>query len=505
MKKSIRFGVVFALIVMLLGVGQAYAALPQERIDAAETYIQKMIEECKIPGMSAVIVSDGQVVFARGFGHADAEGTQPVDVNTDFQIASVSKNMTALAIMQLKEQGKLSVDDLVTQYIPWFASKDKNNSDKITIKNLLQHTSGFPTRAYGLQIKDSTPDQLEDQIQRLSKTNLTGQPGARHQYSNPNYWTLALIVEKVSGMKFADYMEQNIFGPLGMERSGYYNKLAGSENIALGHRVEQAKQVPFDYTVPGTTISAGGVYSNATDMGKYITVLLNKGTYNGVTILKPETVEEMYTNGTPLDRDIEYGYGLYVMKMEDGLKIVQHGGDNPNFTAHLYLVPDENFGFAVMANTQNIATHRIATNLSRLLLGGEPRLFETRLEASEGLTNILNSARMAVFAIIALWTLIVLIGLQTRRYVIFKGQPALARFVLQVILFPLVIFVAAFICYLLPIMQIGSMDVAMLYQPDTVKAILGLALALVLLGGTCILFGFVTKAKRVVIRAGEMQ
>lgn len=503
MKKSIRLGVFFALILVLLGMSQAYAAVPQERIDAVEAYIQQMIDQYKIPGMSAVVVSDGQVVYSKGFGYADAEGTQPVNVDTAFQIASVSKNMTALAIMILKEQGKLSVDDPVTKYIPWFAAKDKENSDKITIKNLLQHTSGIPTRAYGLQIKDSTPDQLEEQVKRLSETNLTTQPGTRHQYSNMNYWTLALIVEKVSGMKFADYMEQNVFGPLGMERSGYYNKLAGSDNIAMGHRIEKGKHAPFDYTVPGTTIAAGGVYTTATDMGKYLITLLNKGTYNGVMILSPETAEEMVSNGTQLTRTTQYGYGFFVATMEDGFRLIYHGGDNPNFTANLYIAPEDNIAFAIMSNTQHSATHGIATNVSRILLGGEVQPFQPATVANQNLANMINYVKLALIGIMVIWTLIVLIGLQTRRYVIFKGQRVLARFVLQSILFPLVIFAGALICYLLPIMQIGSTDVALLYQPDQVQAILGLAVTLIAFGLVCILFGFVSKAKRVVIHAGE--
>jgi hypothetical protein len=156
-----------------------------------------------------------------------------------------------------------------------------------------------------------------------------------------------------------------------------------------------------------------------------------------------------------------------------------------------------------MANTQNGATHGIAANMSRILLGGETRPIQTGTAATQNLTNLLNNARLAIIAIIAIWTLIVLIGLQTRRYVIFKGQRVLARFILQVILFPLVIFAVALICYLMPIMQIGSVDVAMLYQPDQVQAVLSLAVALVGLGLACILFGFVSKAKRVVIHAGE--
>lgn len=504
MKKSIRLGVVFAFILLLLGVSQVHAAIPQERIDAAEAYIQQMMQQYRMPGMAVVMVADGEIVYSKGYGFADAEGTQPVDINTVFQLASVSKNMTAMAVTQLAERGQLSLDDRVTTYIPWFASKDKENSDKITIKHLLQHTSGIPTRAYGLQIKDSTPDQLEEQVKRLSKTNLTAQPGVRHQYSNMNYWTLALIVEKVSGMKFSDYMEQNIFGPLGMERSGYYNKFAGSEHVAMGHRMEKGKHVPFDYTVPGTTIAAGGVYSTATDMGKYVALLLNGGTYGGVRILSSESIEAMFTDVARLNPQIGYGYGFYNMSMgDDDGYLIHHGGDNPNFTAHMYLSPIDHFGFAIMANTQHAATHGIATNLIRILFGGETRPFIPATVADQNLVNMLDTAKLVIYGMIALWTLIVLIGLATRRYVFFKGRRSLARFILQAILLPLFLFAAAGVCYMLPVMMIGSMDVARLYQPDQVNVVISLTLALIALGLVSILFGFVSKAKRVVIRAGQ--
>lgn len=496
MKKLVQFRAVLVFVLVCLCVTSAWAdSLTQDQLDSFEQYLKTHMERFGVPGMSAVVVADGQIIYAKGFGVRKAGESQAVDVYTDFQIASVSKNFTALAITQLQERGLLSVNDLVTKHLPWFATEDAERSKTITIKHLLQHTSGIPTTAYGLEIKDGTVDQLEEQVKRVSKIKLTADPGQRHQYSNLNYWTLALIVEKVSGMKFADYMEINVFEPLEMTRTGYINMIKDLDNVAAGHRWEGGKANFFDYSIPGTTIAAGGVYTNAMDMGNYIIALLNNGTYKDRSILSPESFREMTTDGALVWNQITYGYG-FMMRVEEGIgKYIQHGGDNPNYTADFFLIPEKNIGFAIFSNSQHSITHEIGWSMKDIIYGVEPQpVMVSRNEAADAsLTRMISYGQYLLVIIMAVWLAIVLLGMAKGKYTIFKKVPSPVRFVVQIITLPAVCLTAAFFLFKLPITAIGSLHIALLYKPDLVGIVLNVTVSLVIFACFIGLMGFVSK------------
>lgn len=484
-----------SLVIVLMCVSGVWAAnvVDQAKLDLIQKQIEETMARFDVPGMALVIVEDGQVVYTNGYGVLKKGEDQKVDADTIFQVASVSKNFTALAIMQLQEKGLLKVDDLVTQYLPWFASKDAENSKTITIKNLLQHTSGIPTQAYGLEIRNSSMDQLEDQVKKLSKIRLTAQPGTKYQYSNMNYWTLSLIVEKVSGMKFADYMEQNVFQPLGMARTGYINKMSNLDNIATGHRFAGGKNKVFDYAVPGTTIAAGGVFTNANDMGKYLIAQMT-GTYNGQAILSSEGFKTLHDGTVKVNRVTEYGYGWMETTIDDFVYI-HHGGDNPNFTADISLLPAEKVGFMLFANTNHPVTHFVTTNLVRILGGGQPeKIGSTGAEFYAMVSNICRLVALVLALIGLLWLVLVILAIRKGKKVIFKGRPGIVRLILQVIFVPLIgIFVAYVFYAIVPVMMIGSMYIAKLYEHELVTGLLTLVNTLLCFTIFVAIMGFVKK------------
>lgn len=462
--------------------------------DQISEYIQSHMEKFEIPGMACVFVVDGQVTFVDGFGVLESGKETRINADTNFGIASVSKNFTTLAIMQLEEQGHLKLTDPVVKYLPWFGSKDVENSNKITIENLLQHKSGIPTTAYGLELKDGTEEDLEAQIKELHKIRLTATPGVRFQYSNFNFWTQALLIEKLTGTKFADYMEKNVFQLLNMDRTGYYSQIADQDNLAMGHRYEKGQSRPFNYHVPAPTNAAGGLYTNANDMGKYIIALLQEGEYQSRSILSPESIDRLFFTG--LDSRPAYSYGWFVGDW-NGNRVVFHGGDNPNFTADLHLFPDQEMGFALVSNSQHMITHFLSNQIANYLLGnkGLDPISKTPTEGDAQTARLIGYGGYLLLLIAALWIIRVVVGIKRGTHVFSKKVPGTLRFILQVILVPLIGILIAFFGFQVPIQIIGSYHVALLYQPDLVKNIIGLLAVILFFTLLVGVMGFVRKTK----------
>lgn len=462
--------------------------------DQISKYIQSHMEKYEIPGMACVLVEDGQVTFVEGFGVLESGKEVRIDANTNFRIASVSKSFTALAIMQLEEQRLLELTDPVVKYLPWFGSKDVENSNKITIENLLQHTSGIPTSAYGLELKDGTEDDLEAQIKELHKIRLTATPGVRFQYSNFNFWIQALLIEKLTGTKFADYMEKSVFHSLNMDRTGYYRQVADQGNLAMGHRHEKGQSRPFDYYHPAQSNAAGGLYTNANDMGKYIIALLQEGEYQGRTIVSPESIDRLFFTG--LDSIPGNSYGWFAGYWE-GNRVVHHPGDNPNYTADLYLFPDKEMGFALISNSQHLITHFLSDQMAYYLLGNkelEP-IKTTPMEGNDQMVSWIGYGSFLLLVIAALWIIRVAVGIKRGTHVFSKKVPGTLRLILQVILVPLIGVVIALFGFQLPIQIIGSYHIAFLYQPDLVKNVIGLSTVIIFFTLLVGVMGFVCKTK----------
>jgi CubicO group peptidase (beta-lactamase class C family) len=170
------------------------------RVAKINNYVAKGMRDEKIPGVAIALIESGKVAYIKGFGVADAEGTK-VTAQTPFQIASMSKSFSATLTLLLEQDGKLSLDDLVIDHLPWFETSNKALSDQMTIRHLLQHNSGF-TRKSGNYTQNSTyrgADATELSVRRLSSTQLNGEPGTHWEYSNSNYHVISHIIEAIEG------------------------------------------------------------------------------------------------------------------------------------------------------------------------------------------------------------------------------------------------------------------------------------------------------------------
>jgi CubicO group peptidase (beta-lactamase class C family) len=316
-----------------------------------ETFLGGMVpvllEQADIAGATVSVVRNGEVVFAEGYGYADVKNKKPVVADkTLFRPGSVSKLFTWTAVMQMAEQGKLDLDADVNKYLDF---KLPETYDKpITLKNLLTHTAGFEE-----QIKDIFGGEKSPDLGTFLKTHIPRRiypPGTVPAYSNYGTALAGYIVERVSGQKFNQYVEQNIFKPLGMNDSSFAQPLP--ENLAPqmsnGYKQASGEAQPFEVVGP---YPAGSLSSTATDMAKFMLAHLQEGSSGDGRILKPETVRQMHTRLFALDEKANaMAYGFYE-ENSHGKRIIGHGGDTVAFHSDLHLIPEAGVGFFISYNS----------------------------------------------------------------------------------------------------------------------------------------------------------
>jgi CubicO group peptidase (beta-lactamase class C family) len=351
-------GALFALLVV--GTTQALATGPSSsqaegsNFEAIDAYVQNQMQEMRMPGAELGIVKGDKIVHLEGFGDADDSGRN-VTPQTPFKIGSTSKSFTALAIMQLVEEGKVDLDAPVQRYIPWFRVADPEASKHITVHNLLNQTSGIPTAA-GLTYmykEDSSNGALENEVRATRDVELTHPPGKVYQYSNRNYSTLGLIVQMVSGVSYEQYVKEHILTPLGMKNSFMFLPEAERHGLATGH------QFWFGRPFPGgglhynrATTPAGLITSDAQDMSRYLIAQLNGGRYEGGQVLSAKGTAELHRGTADMGGEASYAMGWIEGKLE-GVPIVVHNGDPGDFHATMILVPKSNWGMVLLMNGSN--------------------------------------------------------------------------------------------------------------------------------------------------------
>ena len=278
------------------------------RFAAIDRYVQANMGRFAIPGAEVGIVQDGRTVYLNGFGQADDTG-RAMTPQTPVLLASVTKSFTALSIMQLVEGGQVDLDAPVQRYLPWFRTSDPRTSSRITLRELLNHTSGFSTREGLDPYVDARleGDRLEAYVRSLSGARLTAAPGGRFQYSNTNYSVLGLIVQDVLAARMHGTVQANVFDPLRMIHSHASPAAARADNGAAGYYPFFGRPVVSD-DIPITRafLPAAGLYSTAQDMTHYLIAQLEWG-----AIRRPSPrVRGQHRRHAPSDRSREQREGL---------------------------------------------------------------------------------------------------------------------------------------------------------------------------------------------------
>lgn len=304
--------------------------------DAIDRFVATYQDQYRVPGVAVVVTSGSEIVYAKGHGHDS--GGRSVFSTTPLPIASLSKAFTSLAVMQLAEDGKMNLDEPVRRYLPDFGVADARG-DRITIRQLLEHTSGMSDMAFP-EKSVPAPDSLNDAVALLRTATLAAEPGTRRFYHNPNYWTAARLVEVVSGKEFERYLEEQIFAPLGMHDTFAVVSLDDALHVENGY----VRLFGYPISLPEPSWFLGGccgVVTTAADMGRWLAFHNTGVTRTGDRLISAAGLDELHQG---------LGWNLY---MRDGQTAFTHNGILFTFSARQYVLPEvaNGLGIAVMTNT----------------------------------------------------------------------------------------------------------------------------------------------------------
>lgn len=345
------------------GPSEAMPAAPN--LPRMEQIIQSFVADKRF--MGTVLVARGDdILLDKAYGFADLEWNVPNSPKAKFRLGSITKQFTAASILLLQERGKLNVHDPVKKYMPdapaaW---------DKITIFNVLTHTSGIPNftsfPSYSsLEPFPETPEQL---VALFKDKPLDFQPGEGWNYSNSGYVLLGYLIEKISGESYARFVQENIFKPLGMEDSGYDSNSAIIQDRASGYAPGPNGLVNAGYINMTIPLSAGALYSTTGDLLRW-----EQGLFGG-KLLSPESLKEMTT---PFKNN--YAFGLEVHTV-NGHEVIEHNGGIEGFNTQLAYYPEDKLTVVVLANVNGSAPGEIGNDLATVAQGGNVVLTSERRE-----------------------------------------------------------------------------------------------------------------------------
>ncbi len=334
----------FLLLAILLICSTQSKAMAEINFNAIDGYVTARMRSARIPGLALAVVKGDQIIYAKGYGHANPSNDL-VTPQTPFMIGSVSKPITALAVMQLVEAGKIKLDAPVQNYISWFRIGDPKMSAKITVRQLLKQTSGIPQPQELLTLSENDNKALEHTVRYLAKLKLIAEPGKAFTYSNGNYNTLGFIVQEISGQSYEEFVTQHIFIPLEMHNSFVSQDEAIQHGMAMGHRWWFGFPVAVTLPFVRAVLPSGYIISSAEDMGHYIIAQMNGGRYKNISVLSPQGISMMHTEAIRNP----YGCGWESIKA-NGRILINHDGGVPNFQASVFFDPEKRVGVFVAAN-----------------------------------------------------------------------------------------------------------------------------------------------------------
>ncbi|MCA1625369.1 MAG: serine hydrolase [Acidobacteria bacterium] len=363
-----RFVTIVALCLLVFQSASAQnpSASPQSAQQIAakvDEYMNAAVRVYRFSG-SILVARDSQTIMSKGYGMANYELHVPNTPQTVFRLGSNTKSFTATAIMMLQERGKFNVNDSICKYL----SDCPAAWQPITIRNLLTHTSGIPNYTalpdFGKTM--SLPVTHASLINRFKDKPPEFAPGEKYNYSNSGYYLLGVIIERASGKSYADFLQENIFAPLGMTQTGYDNSSRVIKNRAAGYVAQGdsfANASYIDMTIP---FAAGALYSSVEDLLRFDKAL------NTEKLLSRKSLDEMFT---PLKN--EYGYGWEIRKQLER-QLIEHGGSINGFQSSLSRFPADRETVIVLSNNGSLSTRGIAQDLAAIVFGAPYKIPQER-------------------------------------------------------------------------------------------------------------------------------
>ncbi len=350
--KAIVLGFAAALVVINLVVpSHAPAAIDPVAPTALDVWFDDAVRDAGIPGAAIAVVEDGRIVHEHGTGVADDSG-RPVTAQTPFVIGSLAKSLTALAVGQLAERGLVDLDAPVRRYVPEFAVADASASATITVRQLLNQTSGIPGAA-GTAPMSVPATTLDDQVRSLRKVALSASPGTAFAYSNANYVVLGRLVELVSGESYEAYLQDHVARPLGMVHTTSVAETARADGLGQAHRLWFGVADAHTPLFREDLAPAGFVASSVDDLARLLVAELDGGRHGSGRIAAPATIDALWTGVAPAGPSGRYGMGWYDGTL-DGERLVAHAGSTTDMASFQAVVPARGLGVVVLFNAQSV-------------------------------------------------------------------------------------------------------------------------------------------------------
>lgn len=342
--------------------------------NSLEPYVEDMMEEANLPGVMVTIVQDGKKPVYIEKGYKNIEKKEMVTENTLFELGSNSKAFTGLGLLYLEQRGKISLEDSVSDYLPWFQLKYKGKVQEVKVKDLLYHTSGVNSSTIGILKPDNGSDALNSAIKDLTNYEIISEPGTSFLYATMNYDCIGLLIETVTGKSYEQFMNETLFPMYGMTDTYAGKKEPGKDKrVATGYKTGLFGNVVYQAPIYRGNTPAGYIVSDGNDMAKWLEVQLEAA-------MKKNTMDKIVAKSQVRDTRVEplivepysngFQYGVGWMVFEDG--IISHGGNNPDYSSYIIINGKGGYAVSVLCNRDSSYTYGIAKGISDLLLGKKP-------------------------------------------------------------------------------------------------------------------------------------
>ena len=401
-RKTLTIGLIFLLL--LNSIEKINAANIQE----IAKHIENNIKTYDIPGLSLIIVKDDTTYFYP-MGYKNVKKNQKITNQTLFELGSCSKAFSALAILKLEEEKLIDIEKNVSDYLPWFKVYYKNRIVKITIRQLIYHTSAIPWHTISQIPQCEGNNCLEKTIRTINQIKLQRMPGERYEYATINYDILALIIEKVTGQSFKDYMEKKLFKDLGLVNTTL-GRPRNKDLMAQGYKIGFFNARSYTPPIFEGNFGAGYVISNAEDIARWLKLQLGKvnSSYNHLIIKSHERDKSVMPNHLS-----SYAYGWNVSLRGD--EEIYHDGLNPNFSSFLAIRKNSNLAIAVLSNSNSPYTSIIGQNIIKAIDG-------EKINLDTSSDNSFDKAFSVISIILGVYLLFILFFLSYIVYGMLKGK-----------------------------------------------------------------------------------
>lgn len=349
-----------------------------------EEHMEHLLDTYEVPGCIVAIAEHGNIVYEKSFGFKNKEKALPIDRNTVFGLASLTKSFTCAAVMRLVEEEKINLHAPITDYLPNFKIENKEDLEKITVHHFMNHSSGIPplpSLDYAMHRKrnnDCLVDYLESHVDEITidtyeslmnymsdaNVQLFAQPGKLFSYSNDAYGLLGAVIERASGIPYEQYVVENIIHPCGMKRTYFTREEYGNdENITTCYELYELVEGNVVYEVQDwwdapAMRATGFLKSTASDMITYSQLFINKGMVDGKRILTEKSVQQMVYPHVKMDPERFYGYGLTINPNYFGDTLIEHGGSLQSISSKFGMIIEKGVSVIVLANLSGFPASR---------------------------------------------------------------------------------------------------------------------------------------------------